>query len=53
MTKQNKQDILTDMMIELNLLGDIAFHRDDQKSMRLIETLNNRVIYLWESENKD
>lgn len=47
MTKQNHQDILTDIMLELNLLGNFAFQRDDMKSIKLIETINNRVVYLW------
>lgn len=53
MTKQNRQDILTDIMLELNLVGDIAFNRNDQKTLKLLEIINNRVVYLWADEEKD
>lgn len=53
MTRQNKQDVLTDIMLELNLLGNFAFQRDDMKSMKLIKTINNRVVYLWGDLDKE
>jgi hypothetical protein len=49
MTKQQQQDILSDIMIELNLVGDIAFNRDDKKTLQLLDTVNNRLVYLWGS----
>ena len=47
MTKQQKQDVLTDAMIEINLIGDIAMRTNNRKLANLVDVLNNRLVYLW------
>ena len=53
MNKQEKQDVLSDIMVELNLLGDRAFNRKDTRDLKLLEVINNRVVYLWGDLDND
>ena len=47
MTNKERQDVLTDIMVDLNAVGDVAFKRSDKQILQMLEIINNRVIYLW------
>lgn len=53
MTKQQKQDVLTDIMVDLNAIGDVAFKHNDKQTLQMLEIVNNRVIYLWGDLDND
>ena len=47
MTNKERQDVLTDIMVDLNAVGDVAFKRSDRQILQMLEIINNRVVYLW------
>jgi hypothetical protein len=47
MTKREQQDVLVDIMMEINILGSRAFNRKNKKDIEILESMNNRVVYLW------
>lgn len=47
MTNEERKDVLTDIMVDLNAVGDVAFKHSDKQTLQMLEIINNRVVYLW------